>query len=124
MIQHFRICNLDKKEFIDPATFNEHASGSRISDCGTDWHNTLNFLTTLLHDWRPKDQKAIAGHWAGDRVVVANSWGSPESDAPINPDVNDEHATEPEHYNAYGWSKLPGWTELTASVLFGGLCPE
>ena len=124
MKQHFRICNLDKKEFIDPATFNENASGSRIPDRCTDWYNTLNFMMTLLHDWKPANPRAVSGHWAGDRVVVANSWGSPEPDAPINFNVQDEQAIELEHYNAYDWSKLPGWTELTASILFGGLCPE
>lgn len=122
MKQHFRICNLDKKEFIDPATFDEIHSGRRIPNSRSDWNNTLGFLLTLLHDWKPDHPKAVAGHWVGDRVVIANSWGSPEPSAPINPDVHDEQATKPRHYNAYEWSKLSGWTELTASMLFGGPC--
>jgi len=79
MGQYFKICNLDKKEFLHPHRFGD---GLKLLEFGCSSHGTLTALTILLrqseqHGGGDLDSdRPIVGSWAGDRIVVAGDYAN------------------------------------------------
>lgn len=76
MGQYWKAMNLDKKEFIDPWTFN---SGGKL--CEQLWNGTGDALLILVAEHKAKRgsgdleiNDTFMGRWAGDRVIMVGDY--------------------------------------------------
>jgi len=78
MGQYFRIVNLDKRQYINPHSFND---GAKLLEFGCGGVGTMTALAVLLADGNGYEggdlhsNHPIIGSWAGDRIVVAGEYG-------------------------------------------------
>lgn len=65
MGQYFRIVNIDRSEYLDPAGFGD---GAKLAQFAWGSGRTMTALALLLSS--PKKDDEVVGRWAGDRVVL------------------------------------------------------
>lgn len=79
MGQHYYVVNLDKRQFLDPRTFDD---GRKLLEFGCSSDGTMNGLALLLAvgngrgcgDWSGDDPKSLVGSWAGDRIALPGDY--------------------------------------------------
>lgn len=87
MGQYYRIVNLTKKEFLSPHSLGD---GAKLMEFGCSGSGMMTALAVLLANSNdrgggdlhnvPEDFPIQAGHWAGDKIVVAGDYA--EEDDP------------------------------------------
>ena len=120
MGQYYRVCNLDKRQVLDPHAFGD---GLKLLEFGCSSLGALTALTVLLADGNGRgggdlhvnpEEHPIVGSWAGERIVIAGDYGnegkflnSEPQDAllAVAKDAYTEDYQQPEHVNLYHYAK-------------------
>jgi len=79
MGQYYKVCNLDKKEFLNPHAFDD---GAKLMEFGASSEGTMTALALLLADGNGRGggdfptttDNGIVGRWAGDRIIIAGDY--------------------------------------------------
>lgn len=85
MGQYYKICNLDKRQFISPNKFYE---GAKLLAFGSSSNGTMFGLAILLADGNNRgggdlrSENPIIGSWAGDRIVIAGDYADEDKFIP------------------------------------------
>jgi len=88
MGQYYKAVNLDKKEYIEPHSFGD---GAKLMEFGCGGPGMMTGMAVLMsagngagggdligNEHTQKDVDAIAGRWAGDRIVIAGGYADGE----------------------------------------------
>jgi hypothetical protein len=111
MGQYHYICNLDKREYLDPHQFGD---GLKLMEFGCSMGGTMTALAILLAsangrgggDLRLEEDnplEEIVGSWAGDRIAIIGDYFD-EGDVP-GWDMDDNP-----------WKAPEGWAEISAPM--------
>jgi hypothetical protein len=79
--QYYKIVNLDKKQYI---TFSVFGNGPKFHEFAHSEAGMMTALAVLLVDGHKGGsgdlctKSAVAGSWAGDRIVVAGDYAEPD----------------------------------------------
>jgi hypothetical protein len=77
MGQYYKICNIDKQEYLDPHKFGQ---GLKFLEFAASGDGILYGLAILLADGMGRGggdlrvESDIVGSWAGDRIVIAGDY--------------------------------------------------
>jgi hypothetical protein len=77
MGQYYKICNIDKQEYLNPHKFGQ---GLKFLEFATSGDGIMYGLATLLSDGMGRGggdlrvEDNIIGSWAGDRIVVTGDY--------------------------------------------------
>jgi len=77
MGQHYRMVNLDKKQYLHPYKLGD---GLKLLEFGTAGEGTMMALAALLADGNGRgggdllSDHPLVGSWAGDRIVIAGDY--------------------------------------------------
>ena len=107
MGQYYKVCNIDKLEFLDPQDMGESL---KIGDFIRSGSKVLAGLATLLADGNGRgggdlrSDSPMIGRWARDRIVIAGDYADAEPD--VDPPLN-----------LYRMADGPGWTNISTNIL-------
>jgi hypothetical protein len=78
MGQYYKIVNLDKKQYMEPWTFDD---GAKLLEFGMSAEGTMTALAILLADGNGRgggdlndEPNPLVGSWAGDRIVISGDY--------------------------------------------------
>ena len=86
MGQYHYICNMDKKEYLDPHAFGD---GLKLMEFGWSSRGTLTALAVLLSEQNGRGggdaheaaDTPTSGRWVGDRIAIVGDYFDGEKDA-------------------------------------------
>jgi len=100
--EYFIIANLDKREYIEPHSFN---GGSKLAEfIGSDYLNALGWLVT--DSSVPLEKARTRGRWCGDRIIMAGNWSD-----------NDNAVQSKEYKHHYAEIHNDGYEDISADVV-------
>jgi len=115
MGQYHRICNLDKREYLDP---HHLGSGLKVMEIMGTYPGPEQALTILLAgsckngprgggdiDGLTKTQMRFVGRWAGDRIVIIGDY---ETSGDYYKTTIDPRGTI--------WDDLDNWSDISAEM--------
>lgn len=79
MGQYHIICNLDKKQYLNPSTFED---GRKLKEFGSSGMGTMYALSVLLSESNNRGggdfhtEHPLVGSWAGDRITITGDYAS------------------------------------------------
>lgn len=77
MGQYYKLCNIDKKQYIHPHKFGD---GLKLMEFGQSGYGTMMGLAVLLADGNNRgggdlrSENTVVGSWAGDRIVITGDY--------------------------------------------------
>lgn len=79
MGQYYKICNLDRKELINPHTLLGLSKLMELTDNACGPLKVLAILTAVgngrgFGDYRDTKKNPLAGRWAGDRIAIIGDY--------------------------------------------------
>ena len=113
MGQYHLICNLDKREFLNPHQFGD---GLKLMEFGDSTEGTLLALAVLLAGSNGRGggdfQGEGAGNWAGDRIAIIGDYYE-ASDAGYRDGIVNLHLDD---YDDLWQDEPTTWTDISPMV--------
>jgi hypothetical protein len=126
MGQYYKICNINKREFLHPHSMGD---GMKIMEFGLSGMGTMAGLAILLADGNGRgggdiDEdpvSGIVGRWAGDRIVIAGDYADTcrfITKSLVKGFVLDGKPLTPNKVNLNGLTDTPRFKDISLDVVF------
>tara|TARA_Y100001938_G_scaffold149253_1_gene235440 strand:- start:496 stop:972 length:477 start_codon:yes stop_codon:yes gene_type:complete len=109
MGQYYKLCNIDKKEYLNPHTF---GNGFKLMEFTSDGQGVLQGLSILLANGNGRGggdfrhESHLIGSWAGDRITIEGDYADDSLWEVMHPTRHGDDGEEPNPKYQAGWSDI------------------